>query len=83
MRCTWQAPDGTRCNSRAWLEHDHIIPRGQGGSSDPANIRPFCRAHNRLAAEQAYGQATITRIIARRRATRVSADDAHEPQPFP
>jgi len=85
MRCTWQAPDGTRCNSRAWLEHDHIIPRGQGGANDPANIRPYCRAHNRLAAERAYGRATITRIIARRRATRTprdSADNAHDRQPL-
>ena len=64
LRCTWQGPDGTRCNSRAWLEHDHAIPRGLGGSDHPENVRLYCRAHNRLAAEQAYGQSTITRIIA-------------------
>lgn len=70
MRCSWHAPDGTRCNSRAWLEHDHIIPRGCGGTDDPTNIRTLCRAHNRLAAEQTYGKATIRRMMARRRAAR-------------
>ena len=70
LRCTWVGPDGTRCESRAWLEHDHITPRGQGGSDDPANIRIRCRAHNQLAAEQAYGQQTIARAITQRRAKR-------------
>ena len=65
VRCTWRAPDGTRCESRAWLEHDHIDPRGQGGSDNPENIRIRCRAHNRLGAERTYGKATIDRIITR------------------
>jgi 5-methylcytosine-specific restriction endonuclease McrA len=69
LRCTWVGPDGTRCDSQAWLEHDHITPRGQGGSDEPANIRIRCRPHNRLAAEQTYGQQTITRAIADRRAS--------------
>ena len=68
LRCTWVGPDGVRCESRAWLEHDHIVPRGLGGSDDPANIRIRCRPHNHLAAEQAYGEPAIARIIARRRA---------------
>lgn len=69
-RCTWEGPDGTRCNSRAWLEHDHVTPRGQGGSNAAANIRIRCRPHNRLAAEQAYGRDTIDRAIARQRRAR-------------
>ena len=80
-RCTWQGPDGTRCNSRAWLELDHIVPRGQGGTDDPANIRPYCRAHNQLAAEQSYGQHTIARIKARRRARKRSSTVAPQPPP--
>jgi hypothetical protein len=24
LRCSWLSPDGIRCESRAWLEHDHI-----------------------------------------------------------
>jgi hypothetical protein len=88
-RCTWRGPDGTRCNCRAWLELDHIIPRSLGGSNDPANIRLLCRFHNRLAAEQAFGRRTIERIVARRqqRPSRTreppAADDTPtgEPQP--
>lgn len=85
-RCTWQSPDGVRCGSRAWLEHDHAIPRGQGGSHQASNIRLFCRAHNRLAAEQAYGRETIERSIARRRAERRARraslfDDAEKTSP--
>ena len=67
LRCTWRGPDGVRCESRAWLEHDHVIPWGLGGSNSTENTRIYCRAHNRLAAEQAYGRSTIKRIIARRR----------------
>jgi hypothetical protein len=72
LRCTWRGPDGTRCDSRAWLEHDHITPRGQGGADDATNGRLLCRAHNRLSAEHAYGQQTIASIIARRRAKRAT-----------
>jgi len=65
--CSYVAPDGVPCNSRAWLELDHVVPRGQGGTNHPENLRWRCRAHNRLAAEHAYGQQTISRCIARRR----------------
>jgi hypothetical protein len=68
LRCTWTSRDGTRCESRAWLEHDHALPRALGGADDPSNIRLLCQAHNRLAAEHAYGQPAITRIIEHRRA---------------
>ena len=68
-RCTWRSPDGVRCNSRAWLEYDHVHPHGLGGHNHAFNIRLLCRAHNRLAAEQAYGRGTITRIIASRHHT--------------
>jgi len=74
LRCTWVGPDGMRCESRAWLEHDHIIPRGLGGADDPENIRIRCRSHNQLAAQQAYGKTTIARIVTRRRAARVASE---------
>jgi len=81
-RCTWRGPDGVRCNSRAWLELDHVTPFGYGGDHHPANLRLFCRAHNRLAAEQAYGQHTIRRCIANRRARR-QARAAADPRAVP
>ena len=70
LRCSWQAPDGTRCETRAWLEHDHARPHGRGGDASPQNIRLLCRAHNRRAAEKEYGRAYIdhcaTRAMSRR-----------------
>jgi hypothetical protein len=70
LRCTWQGPDGVRCQSRAWLEHDHAHPRGQGGPHDTTNIRIYCRPHNQLSAEQTYGKAAIARCIACQRERR-------------
>jgi hypothetical protein len=67
LRCAWQGPDGVRCESRAWLEYDHRQARGLGGTHAPVNGRHFCRSHNQLAAEQAFGKSTIARMIARRR----------------
>jgi hypothetical protein len=46
---------------------------------DPINGRLLCRPHNRLSAEQAYGQQTITRIITRRRRARPPANSVEEP----
>jgi len=73
LRCTWQGPDGTRCNARAWLENDHTCPRGCGGGASPTNIRLLCRSHNRRAAEKAYGRRHIDASIARARHQRSHA----------
>ena len=76
-RCAWVGPDGARCECRAWLEYDHIVPVGRGGTSDAANIRLLCKTHNRLAAEMAYGRDAISRCIERRR--RVPCEPAASP----
>jgi hypothetical protein len=81
MRCTWRGPDGTPCNSRAWLEHDHATPWARGGTSAATNIRLRCRPHNRLAAEEAYGRQTIARIIARKQRSRGAARSTDLPPP--
>jgi hypothetical protein len=78
LRCTWQAPDGTRCNARAWLELDHRHPRARGGNATPENIRVLCRAHNRRAAEREYGRRHIEHSIARARAN----ETVHEHGPL-
>ncbi|MEO8178791.1 MAG: HNH endonuclease signature motif containing protein [Deltaproteobacteria bacterium] len=71
LRCCWMDADGVRCGSQAWLEIDHHLPAGKGGSSDPDNLRLLCRAHNSFAAERAYGRDHIERSK-RRRETRRS-----------
>jgi hypothetical protein len=63
-RCSFVANDGRRCDARGFLEFDHETPRGHGGSSQPENLRLLCRAHNRWAAERAYGKAHVTQAIA-------------------
>jgi 5-methylcytosine-specific restriction endonuclease McrA len=39
---------GRQCGSKFRREVDHIIPRYEGGSNDPANLRLLCRAHNQF-----------------------------------
>jgi 5-methylcytosine-specific restriction endonuclease McrA len=70
LRCSYRGSDGVQCNTRAWLEDDHIQPRARGGRGDAANIRILCRAHNLYSAERTYGRAHIEDAIRRRRARR-------------
>lgn len=53
-RCAWRFDDGTVCGGRDFVEFDHIVPFAKGGRSEYRNIRLLCRAHNQLAAEQAF-----------------------------
>ena len=73
LRCSWVDARGSRCDARAWLEHDHCQPRGQGGGAEPDNLRLLCRAHNHFAAEREYGRAHIERAVAERRGRRAQA----------
>lgn len=59
IQCSFVAPDGQRCESRAFLEFDHMKPVGCGGGSETDNVRILCRAHNLLAARQVYGAAYV------------------------
>jgi hypothetical protein len=70
LRCCWTDDTGRRCNSRAWLEHDHEVPRGKGGGSEEGNVRSLCRAHNRLEAERQFGRQHVAHAIARARDAR-------------
>src|SRR4029077_5502624 len=56
LGCCWVDAEGNRCGGFAWLELDHQHPSGKGGGSEPENLRLLCRAHNRFAAERAYGR---------------------------
>jgi hypothetical protein len=63
LGCCWVNAEGHRCGSTAWLELDHQHPSGKGGRSEPENLRLLCRAHNRFAAECAYGRDHVERAI--------------------
>jgi len=54
-QCVSVGENGKRCGTRRLLEFDHIIPLARGGKSTIENLRLVCRAHNQLAAEQAFG----------------------------
>ena len=69
-RCTFVSGQGERCESRDFLELDHVTPVARGGQSTAANVRLRCRTHNQHAAEQAFGAGFMERKReeARRRA---------------
>ena len=67
-RCVYPGPGGGVCGARAGLEFDHVRPWARGGSSDAANLRLLCRAHNDLEARKAFGGALVDAAAARRRA---------------
>ncbi len=47
-RCQALLPNGSRCDSTAWVEHHHVKPRSQGGQDTPTNLITLCSAHHRL-----------------------------------
>jgi hypothetical protein len=50
---------GRRCESRHFLEIDHIQPRALGGTNEPENLRAVCRTHNLMMAERSFGHEKI------------------------
>jgi hypothetical protein len=54
-RCTFVAASGRRCEARAHLEYDHVVPVARGGGSTADNLRLLCRAHNQYEAEVRFG----------------------------
>jgi hypothetical protein len=60
-RCAFVSDDGRRCESRAFLEFDHLDPVGLGGGGAPERVRLLCRAHNQRAAEGVYGREHMER----------------------
>lgn len=66
-RCSYVDARGERCCETRYLELHHIEPFAKGGAHSASNLALRCAAHNRLAAEQDFGQAVVTE---RRDATR-------------
>lgn len=54
-RCTYIAQDGRRCESREFLEFDHIRPWSMGGRSELSNVRLLCRPHNQRLGRRQFG----------------------------
>ncbi len=67
-QCSFVAPDGHRCQERAFLELDHTTLFCRGGASDAASVRLLCAAHNRHAAAQELGESFVRQKIAEARA---------------
>ena len=69
-RCTFVGDSGHRCASRTRLEYDHVEPVAAGGRATVKGLRLRCRAHNQLAAEQAFGRGFMNakRSLGRREA---------------
>ena len=60
-RCTFVSKSGRRCNERAFVEFDHVLPYGVGGEATEDNIRLLCRAHNAFESERFYGHGRPTK----------------------
>ncbi len=58
-QCTFTAADGRRCEARARLEFDHVVPLARGGLSTADNLRLMCRAHNQREARRLLGTAFV------------------------
>jgi hypothetical protein len=69
-QCAFVSRSGQRCPSRRFLQFDHIVPFARGGEATVDNIRLVCSAHNRHAAECAFGAEFIDE---KRRAARAAA----------
>ena len=53
--CSFVGTNGRRCGERAFLQRDHIKPRGLMGEAIMGNIRLLCFRHNQYEADRFYG----------------------------
>jgi hypothetical protein len=67
LDCTFVSPNGQRCGARAFLQIDHDVPWAKGGDDSSRNLRLLCAEHNRLLAEQDFGQSHVACAIASNR----------------
>jgi 5-methylcytosine-specific restriction endonuclease McrA len=56
-KCTFVNANGARCNTREYLEFDHVDPLARGGKTTIDGLRLRCRAHNQYEAERTFGAA--------------------------
>ena len=46
-QCTYQSPDGRRCEEKLWLELHHLKPISQGGGNEIENLKFLCFSHHK------------------------------------
>ena len=63
--CSFVGRDGHRCGARAFLQLHHEQAWAHGGGDEVENLRWFCAAHNRLAAERDFGRELVAAAIRR------------------
>ena len=61
-RCTYVGGNGKRCGSTQALQIDHIKPFTRGGNNGVSNLRLLCAKHNRLAAQETFGEEFMKRF---------------------
>jgi 5-methylcytosine-specific restriction endonuclease McrA len=78
-QCTFVGASGHRCESRRFLEFDHIDPVARGGRASVEGMRLRCRAHNQYEAESTFGAGFMSqkRHEARGAAAEARARAAH------
>ena len=62
-RCTYVDAERNRCPATHHLELDHIESKARGGKATAANLRVYCRKHNRLHAEEDLGKTYVANKI--------------------
>jgi hypothetical protein len=60
-QCTFVSAAGHRCNTRRFLEFDHVDPVARGGQATVDGMRLRCRAHNQYEAERTFGAGFMSR----------------------
>src|SRR6478736_6280477 len=67
-RCVFVSASGRRCDARAFVQLDHVVPFARRGGNEVANLRLLCRAHNRFHARQCFGALHLAAKLAVKRA---------------
>jgi hypothetical protein len=60
-QCTFVSESGKRCESRQFLEFDHVTSVARGGRATVEGMRLRCRGHNQYEAERTFGAGFMQR----------------------
>jgi len=77
-RCTFVSRSGKRCESRTFLEFDHVDPVARGGTATVERTRIRCRVHNQYEAERVFGVGFMNQ---KRHEARIAREKARERTP--